>query len=476
MSTRPNYHKDIADNPVQRHERAHIKRERMSWFSRGLYAIAILTMIVPILWGFSIHFHRTLEIVVVILFILNAVAIFAVEMRIMGNSADSMRREFQGRTWDLLILTGVDTWRLVLGKWLGTIRGHRRDVLFLYSLRFVTFLWGMTIYHLAEDGFRTWCWRCESREIATLLDVRLDFSIIPIVAIIFAIYLILEVMLVSSLPMAMSLFRKTRKGAVWASLGLRIAIPVAFMMLLAFVFYELPYAFGVVERMWLDYDSALNIILISIGGVLADNGFILSGLHLDIGSITTNTYQAGLLWNVYMVVHLMGIGLYLLWIWVMLRLAKWAAHRRNVSTPGFIPKVKPKRPVFETIAKTELDTTLEPAPTRTTPKAIIYRCEVLRHDQTKLDIAIYKQSETSPQQIIRFKDVSYFTGMTRWQTTHIAVRTNSNLETFTNQYQVNSNRLPIGSKVYELQSSDTPIHIIATSMQKKEVKKELIEA
>lgn len=464
MSSFPRYHQDIVDNPVQRHERDHLRRERFSWFSRGLYAFTILIMLTPLLLGtFEAHFQYWLEVSFTLLIFLNAVVIFAIEMRIMGSSADAMRREFQGKTWELLILTGVDTWRLILGKWIGVIRGHRRDILFLYLLRFVTFIWGMVFYYLRQDGFYMW----RSDLSSTIFDIRLDVSVLPTVALIMAVYLMLEMMLVASLPMPLSLLRGSRKGATWGALGMRIFVPMALIAIGAFIFFELPYHLGMVDRWRIDYSPEVWTVLMSIAPILVDNGFLLSGAHLDLNAIMNDSAESGFYWSIFVTIQILGIGLYLLWTWMNLRLAKFLAFTMNVSAPGFEPKIKPKHPQHQ---KMEMATpaTANPAPVRTVPKVKVYRCEVVRYDRenAQLHIAIYAQGETSPIETTQFTGVSYFTGMMRWRTTDFSITQGGNLESFANQHHIDYDRLTADSTLYEMQSMDSPVYVIATAVHK----------
>ncbi|GEM_PF-2794919 len=469
MSTLPRYRQDLADNPVQRHERHHLRRERMSWFSRGLYAITLFAMLAPILWGFNVYFYSTLEASVIMLILLNIVMIFATEMRIITDAAESIRREFQGRTWTLLILTGVDTWRLILGKWLGVIRGHKRSIAFLYILRLMTFIWGMGYYRLERSGLDLNYW--DRTSTARLWDLSFDLSVIPTVMFIMAVYFALEIMLVAALPLALSLFRKSRKGAAWAALGLRILVPVAFAFSIGFIFGELPYALGLVERWRLVYPDTVDTALFSIMFVLMDNGFLMSAFHVDSGAINDFNQGNDALWSIFVTVQILGIGLYLLWIWIMLRLAKFAAHRMNVSAPGFEPKIKTKHPnryKLQSVPHADIPSKL---PIRTVPKVTVYRCEVIRYDRgsAQLDIAIYKQNATSATQAIRFTGVSYFTGMMRWRTTDIRVEKDTHLESFSNQQQIDYDRLSVDSKLYEMRSMDSPVYVIATSVQTQQL-------
>jgi len=454
MSLLPQYRKDVLDNPIQRHEREHIRREGISWFAYGMYALALLAICLPILLGLlRQHFFWAIHDSYYALILFNLIAIFAIEMRIINNSAESFRREFQGKTWDLLILTGADTWRLVIGKWLGVIRGHWRDTVFLYVLRVAAFTYGIIFHNLRQDGF---AWRD-----ATILDIRLDITVVMTVALIFAVFLVLEIMLVASLPMALSLFKPTRKGATWLALGLRAIVPFAFVIAVLFV-TDIPYKLN--PELISDYQHRewIDTIRESLTVPLADNGFVWSSYYINPYHLF-NRESSG---NIFVFFQMIGIGLYLLWIWVMLRFAKYMAHEMNVSAPGFEPKIKPKHPDRYKMQMATAPTEVIQPKVRTVPKVTVYQCEVLRYDRdtAQLEIAVYHQGESQAEQTIRFAGVSYFTGMMRWRTTDITVATDDNLERFANQHHIDYDRLSGEAKLYELQSMDSPIYVIATGV------------
>ncbi len=80
--------------------------------------------------------------------ILVIVSIFADYWRVVGGAVRgasiALTREYQARTWESLILTGVSARRLVIGKWWGVLRAvweHERKMLFI---RLVAFPWLLT--------------------------------------------------------------------------------------------------------------------------------------------------------------------------------------------------------------------------------------------------------------------------------------------------------------------------------------------
>ena len=153
MASLPRLRQDILDNPVQKVEIKHLLRDSGSWFWRAVYAFTTFLLIAPILWGYSIHFQKTLEIVGGLLLFTNLVAIILVEMKAINYAVASVGREISGRTWELLTLTGVDSWRIIMGKWLGVFKIMLRDFGYLYVLRIGTIFWFLSRESLHDQGF-----------------------------------------------------------------------------------------------------------------------------------------------------------------------------------------------------------------------------------------------------------------------------------------------------------------------------------
>lgn len=476
MATRTDYQRNILDNPVQRAEHFHRYNQRISWFWRAIYGGALLTIIAPIFFGLGDSFLNSLNIIFGILIMFNMVAIFVMEMRIMSQAAESIRSEFQGKTWELLILTGVDTWRLVIGKWLGTITGNIRNILLLYVLRLGALFWGMVYMYLQQDGFRLWSrYYADEYVPAYLSDIRINLQVLLGAAIIMAIFLVLEMMLVASLPLALSLFKTTRKSATWIALGLRIATPIIFMMAIAFLFAGLPVWLGITDYAYDLYSE--DVVLIGLGTTFsfADNGILWSLMPLDQMS-ASNPDRYYRMWNAIGFSQIIGIGLYLLWTGIMLRIAKFAAHQYNVSTPGFIPKSKPKRMIqadptpSRDKPKVKMSPAKPPQPHQTNLLGIhnpaLYRCKVKSYDDAlgQLAISVSPINATSPDYILQFQGVSFFTGTMDWTNAKFEVLNDPQLKTFATKQKLNHDTLPVDSKLYAVQSQENRVRIIATDV------------
>lgn len=481
MTTFPHYQRDIRDNPVQRAEQSHFTPKKVWWFWRASYALTLFLTVAPILWGVGVHFYKTLGLSAGFLILLNIPLIFIIEMRIISQASESMRREFDGKTWDLLIMTGVDTWRLVIGKWLGVIKSNRRDIAFLYFLRVSTFFWALTTHFLREDGFRQWSyWSREDYVPAFIWDIRTDIQLIIGAMVIMGVFLILEMLLVASLPLGLSLIKKTRKYAVWSALGLRGVVPYLLNMALLLVFYLIP------RILWFpdgDMSYSREVVAGFTGFILSlfDNG--LSWIVANAGTISLFAETTNM--TLFYLAQIMGIGFYILWIWIMLRFAKYQAGRYNVSAPGFIPKSKPKRHI-KADARALVDKPVystSPKPTRSPRESnllgiqnpALYRCEVIAYDcdSSELKIAVYRMTSTLPEFHVHFSGVSFFRGEMSWTNAKFETLSEMYLRHFAENQKLDFDKLPNGSCLYVVQSQGNRVRIIATGVRVEELVREL---
>ena len=430
--------------------------------------------------GITVHFFGTFHDATVVWILLNVVCIFVVEMRIMSHAAESIRREFQGKTWDLLILTGVNTWRLILGKWSGAIRGNRREILFLYFLRVMTFFWAMILSNLRLDGFG-WYNSRSNYPTAYIWDIRFDVDALMMGAIIMAVFLALEIMLVASLPLVFSLFKRTRNSATWIALGLRIGLPLAFGLLILWSAGELESRLGTVKHEYkysdtvsIRYSNEVQTGLAGLATVLGDNGYTLTAFFFE------DTYWLRDVSAIpFFLSQFLGIGLYLLWIWIMLWLAEAAAFAHNVSLPGFVPKTKPKRLIqAEQTTTNEPTTPAIPQPKPRSPREsnllgiqnpALYRCEVLRYADAQLEVAVYRMTERSPDFIVRFGGVSFFIGAMSWTNAKFEELEDSHLRQYASNQKLDADKLLVGSRLYVVQSQGNRTRIIATDVHVEEM-------
>jgi hypothetical protein len=137
----------IAQREIRYHLRTGVQkigriRRAIRWL---IYGTALLTAVFFFWMQFAASILRrdtsfifeSNEIVVLMIYlvIFTISQAIIVALRTISTGANSIAREKQSGTWEMLLLTGIDARRIVLGKWWGAIRGVQRDVLMLLPLR-----------------------------------------------------------------------------------------------------------------------------------------------------------------------------------------------------------------------------------------------------------------------------------------------------------------------------------------------------
>jgi ABC-type transport system involved in multi-copper enzyme maturation permease subunit len=125
------------------------------WLSRGTY-VAMLLLSCVVYFGewlaalFQVEtrpLHEALEIGLPILLILVLGMQLLLIFRTVAAAASSISREERGATWDLLLLTGVTSRAIILGKWWATMRAQWRGWLLLIPVRI-----GLVTFYAAVVG------------------------------------------------------------------------------------------------------------------------------------------------------------------------------------------------------------------------------------------------------------------------------------------------------------------------------------
>lgn len=458
MAVLPRLREDILDNPIALAEFKHIHRAGVGWFWRILYLITALALFLPLLYAESKWFHRTLNDVGVFLLMLNFTATLAVELRAINLADRSMSRERTGGTWELLVMTGVDTWRVVLGKWLGVIRAVRRDFLFLIFLRASSLFWLLGWYFFNQNyGY----WRTTfPYDAARLSNMEIDGTVFVLASLIMGIFLLVELGLVTALPLAFSQFRWTRKQSAVIGLTLRIAIPIVYGM---FIYWQAGWFNPYYERP--EYSVEQSTFLAGMVFNLGDQGLMSSFTLVD-NYARSHLPIVGLAQTLGFFT-LIGLTLFLL------RFAKFAAYTQNVSEPGFIPKGKAKREIRLATEKPVKMMMTTPAtmerPQVTSPLNIpnagMYRCVVSDYNNHQLTVSIYPRFKTEPEFKIVFADVTYHAGAMSWDNANIIAFDETERKAFMRKMGLTEADIASDVNLYGNTSTGSAIRILARSAE-----------
>ncbi len=417
------YH-DLTGNPLSRAEALHLRRSENTLFQQFLYAAYVLTafmLIAPLLWHWPNHFYRALSDDVVLLALMNVGAYLLIALKTASAAVDSVARERHSRTWDTLLITGIDSRRVVLGKWLGVLRGLWRDYAWLYILRLGVMFWA-SFY--SSFGRLSWLdWRNVQ---LTGGFVNLDRFLLA--GLIVLVYLALEMGLLAAIGLITSILDRSARQGVWITIALRIGIAIG-------VSVGLMYIPGLLRSYYnrVEYLPFLETVICTTSMSIADNSIISSVAFINDVSYSyyPEATRAGIL-----VGQVAGMIPYILFTGIALRIAQVAAYRQGVNRPGTLMKIKPKRklkddPGYETAsvkpaARPTASTNGRKKMAKTAPGAYnvfnitnphIYRCGV-HHYHSKLSrlyLRVFKGERKTPAFYLLFSDVGYIDAPANWQ-------------------------------------------------------------
>lgn len=147
----------LADNPVglaeYKHQQYVINNSRSGWLWIALAVImlvpglitAILTTLYTLFGGYPTP-NLTLDYITTVpqalefigwlsMIIMNVALYFVLVLIAFGLSLNSVTREKENHTWQLLLLTNINAYQLVRGKWWASVMALRGDYVFLTILR-----------------------------------------------------------------------------------------------------------------------------------------------------------------------------------------------------------------------------------------------------------------------------------------------------------------------------------------------------
>jgi hypothetical protein len=344
MSIKQSIQHNLLDNPIVRLEVSTLKRQSGKWLVWLPYVLTILVMLIPVFWGFSSDFYNSITVTLSLLVIANAIIYVIVVLKAIGTANDSTYRERRGKTWELLMLTGVSNWRMVFGKWLGVMRHLIRDFAWLYLLRAGTFLWYVAQMNLQRDydyncfyGYSNYC----SVGRITLAHANFGHEFLFHALLLTLAFTILELMASTAIGMSTAFFNWKSRTATGAAMLIRIALGVGLPLLVFFTLFQIernqP---GWVSRTFSDEMAFFGTRLLT---VFADNGMI--GASFLVSSNGYPSYMQDY-YTIYWASNWVSLGLYGLVTILALQMAATRAFFGGVSlSTGDIIEGKSKRKI-----------------------------------------------------------------------------------------------------------------------------------
>lgn len=475
MSIQQHLQNTIFDNPIRWRETITLARQRGKWFWRSLFAVTIFLLIAPILWGFKAPFAQHLSTALAFLLIANIVLYPLMSLRAITTAYDSVARERRDKTWDLLMLTGVGTWQLVLGKWIGTMRSLLSGFAWLYGLRIGTYLWYIAQISLETqiqaEANSTAQWSYElyqrTRDSLFLSDVNFaDDSWIYILLTMLA-FTLLELAFSSALGVSLAFFNfKGRTGS-----GLAVAARIVLPMLL---FFGMMFGTGMLRldgQPAADYSYETETTLFTFSGILIDNGAISSAAMLDDAYEQRRTSDTSPDQGV-VTGHALGLLTYLLLTIGTLFVGQTAAHFAGVNMAG-APQVLPKRK-----AKRETPVISADVPQQAhmlTPEhgssnafeiadAAEYRAEVY-HYQRRLGRMFLRLSHSNREPLyVQLGGVAYIEAPAFWKGANFRAASQAEFDAFVHERQLPLNSL-MAEQVRLYVLDEARVRIVASSVQ-----------
>lgn len=295
----------------RRHQRRALTRKHTGWRTAIVPGIvlgaAVLAVLRPVIIDHPEWFYLNMSDVLliwdafisgatlVITFLIPAQYFLALSHAFTGGSSAIARERMNG-TWELLILTGLDTRHLVMGKWAGTVRALWLEWRVMLIPRFIGVCW-LTIATIAQfPGAR-------------LNDGILVLIVLVVIAVSFVLPLF-GAALASAMSVFASLLAKTPNGARNVLIGFQM---FTFFGLLAMVVVVFPVIF--------DADWSVMFFPLIFGAI--DGGLTL------LLTLTSMLYQSPGLLTVVIALMVYTLGMITL-IQLVLMLARRIARFQNV--------------------------------------------------------------------------------------------------------------------------------------------------
>ncbi len=211
----------LNNNPIEwqetRQQGSNSTQVRISmWLGLALLVIAV-TSIVLTLDNFS---TPTQQLAIYLIWIVHAVT----ASRAISAGANAISREHVGKTWDSLVLTGVSTRQILIGKWLGVLNRVSGWMLILGAVRLVmlpVFLLSLLYRYAWFGGYAV------SQYYGDRMEVVGWVAWAAILAVVMSVVLtVLEVMACAALGMAASAWTRRGWTAMISAFCIRL-VPVA---------------------------------------------------------------------------------------------------------------------------------------------------------------------------------------------------------------------------------------------------------
>ena len=231
--------------------------------SIAIYLGALASQIIPqsVVLSFD---HSTLLLAtgaLIFMIAMNIALYTVVSLVTFGLAVNSISREKQGKTWDMLLLTGVDGRQLVWGKWWATVLTFWKDFALVWLMRLGMIAWLIAV----TDG--------EFIYRPVIAGLSPEFVYLFLAAIMIAVLTLFDSMLTAALGQITALSDRRTGAIAFIAFGLRLVAQFAplvlpVMIYIHFEMHEASFYMGF-WAIWLLIYAALIGLLLMVGQWLA---------------------------------------------------------------------------------------------------------------------------------------------------------------------------------------------------------------
>jgi hypothetical protein len=354
-------------NPVMRTELTYQQRSTHTrprgWFRRLMFwgwqlllAVAVASAVTLLIIEFTSviigydfstlpqHLHPLAGVVlffipVIVLIPMTLLIHFRTQLRTLALASNVISREKRGGTWELLLLTGVDSPHIVRGKWWATMRHVWRSYALVTLLRAASILWAA----LEANRINFYTYPAFHFEIRPRYFAPSEPHLLLAILII-VIFTFVNMGYTSAFGTLASVFPRGGGVSLALGIGVRMAAIIGSALVIGLAGHFLMVRVLSNFNGSFDYNSLpwqIYQVLVAGGFTLFENGSVLAGTLATFNPTNAYAYYYDYT-NTWIAGAVLALGISLLLTWLSLRIAQWVTRRQGAISwhPGLWLKAK----------------------------------------------------------------------------------------------------------------------------------------
>jgi hypothetical protein len=461
-SLQQNIYTHYTDNPIRWREILTMRRQKGKWFWRVLIGLSIFIMLIPILWGGSKYFQNAFSFTLVALVVANIVAYVLVVLRGVLTASEAVTRERRDKTWELLMLTGVSRWRLILGKWFGALRITTGSYLWLLFIRLGTVFWAVgqmnvnrISWEIGYENVRLWHYTFGNPAWVEIISLLLLFTL-------------LEWAFNTALGIGLGFFRWKARTSTGAAVGVRVSLGLLPPILMYVI---LDYADGGFFNGFYDtYSERFITFIFRYVTTFADGGFFSPVFLADRYQVSQEYFSAFNLATAAGAITFAGLTV------GALLLANNRAKAIGTNADEYVGSVKPKRKRKDAPKQAEAPD-VESTSVRTSSGILPgtenifaletpadYRAEVYAY-QRRLGRLYLRLQQDDDIRYVRISGVSYLEAPAAWKGARFDALSEAEYESFRAEKGLSVNSLQAEHQRLYAHAGTPTVRIIGSSVE-----------